>query len=567
MSSSCFGQIDMDKSEISRPIVTILNGSNYTLWSQRIKSFLIGRKLWRIITGDIVKPIREINESDTKYAERLEDWDSKNHQIITWFCNTSISSIHIQFADLDTAKDIWDFLANRYKTTGLAHYYQLLTTLNTLKQESGQSVNDFLAIVQPIWNQLTQAKISDDHLHLIQVLMALRPEYESVRAALLHRDPLPTLDTAVKEILFEETRLCLVKPHLSEVALAITQPRSTSSSVLCKNCRSSDHTFANCPTVECRYCHKHGHILENCPTRPSRPKGDWTKSKYSLKSGSSVVAAAASSNESSSPFVTVGDLEAILKQVIPSYSPSSTACHSSSFDTSQPFFTDSSLELFPFPTTDSSDELIVSDPSTTPASLESASSEDFVPPLRRSSRVLQDVPILVMVSMLAYFCFLEQLLVSELGPHALAISLPFACVLGLLASMIASTMGNSSFSSYGFAISVSQSYIWAYASFQFALVILFSHVFYSVLGVSPVFSILLSSFTGFGISISMNSLLIEYLRWRARRTLRSVQLNQSQQQNEARNIVGVEDGDDTRQQDLENQIQDPNPLQHGQNHS
>ncbi|XP_042460491.1 uncharacterized protein LOC122044007, partial [Zingiber officinale] len=169
-------------------------------------------------------------------------------------------------------------------------------------------------------------------------------------------------------------------------------------------------------------------------------------------------------------------------------------------------------------------------------------------------KVLQDVPILVMVSMLAYFCFLEQLLVSELGPHALAISLPFACVLGLLASMIASTM-------------VSQSYIWAYASFQFALVILFSHVFYSVLGVSPVFSILLSSFTGFGISISMNSLLIEYLRWRARRTLRSVQLNQSQQQNEARNIVGVEDGDDTRQQDLENQIQDPNPLQHGQNHS
>ncbi|XP_074556360.1 uncharacterized protein LOC141812213 isoform X2 [Curcuma longa] len=169
-------------------------------------------------------------------------------------------------------------------------------------------------------------------------------------------------------------------------------------------------------------------------------------------------------------------------------------------------------------------------------------------------RVWQDVPILVVVSMLAYFCFLEQLLVSELGPRALAISLPFGCVLGLLASMIASTM-------------VSQSYIWAYASFQFALVILFAHVFYSVLRLSPVLSVLLSSFTGFGISISTNSLLIEYLRWKARRNLRSVQLNQSQQQNETRNLAGVENGDDTRQQDLENQIQDPNPLQHGQNHS
>ncbi|KAJ6756624.1 hypothetical protein OIU79_028917 [Salix purpurea] len=56
-------------------------------------------------------------------------------------------------------------------------------------------------------------------------------------------------------------------------------------------------------------------------------------------------------------------------------------------------------------------------------------------------RVWQDVPVLVMVSMLAYFCFLEQLLVSDLGPRALAISLPFSCVLGLLSSMIATTMG------------------------------------------------------------------------------------------------------------------------------
>uniref|UniRef100_A0A5K0ZM71 Uncharacterized protein n=1 Tax=Nymphaea colorata TaxID=210225 RepID=A0A5K0ZM71_9MAGN len=35
--------------------------------------------------------------------------------------------------------------------------------------------------------------------------------------------------------------------------------------------------------------------------------------------------------------------------------------------------------------------------------------------------------------------------------------------------------------------------------------------------VHPILSVLLSSFTGFGIAISTNSLLIEYLRWRARR--------------------------------------------------
>ncbi|KAL4200579.1 hypothetical protein AMTRI_Chr02g254270 [Amborella trichopoda] len=119
-------------------------------------------------------------------------------------------------------------------------------------------------------------------------------------------------------------------------------------------------------------------------------------------------------------------------------------------------------------------------------------------------RVWQDVPVLVMVSMLAYFCFLEQLLVANKGSSALAISLPFSCVLGLLSSMIASTM-------------VSKSYIWAYASFQFALVILFAHIFYTILKVKAILSVLLSSFTGFGIAISTNSLIVEYLRWKARR--------------------------------------------------
>ncbi|KAL0368869.1 UNVERIFIED_CONTAM: hypothetical protein Scaly_1105800 [Sesamum calycinum] len=98
----------------------------------------------------------------------------------------------------------------------------------------------------------------------------------------------------------------------------------------------------------------------------------------------------------------------------------------------------------------------------------------------------------------------EGIKVSDMGPRALAISLPFSCVLGLLSSMIASTM-------------VSKSYIWAYASFQFAIVILFAHIFYAVLNVNAILSVLLSSFTGFGIAISTNSLLVEYLRWRASR--------------------------------------------------
>ncbi|XP_066369820.1 uncharacterized protein [Miscanthus floridulus] len=149
-------------------------------------------------------------------------------------------------------------------------------------------------------------------------------------------------------------------------------------------------------------------------------------------------------------------------------------------------------------------------------------------------RFWQDIPILVMVSMLAYFCFLEQLLVTNLQSRALAISLPFSCVLGLLSSMIASTM-------------VSKSYLWAYASFQFVIVILFAHIFYNVLRVNPVLAVLLSSFTGFGIAISTNSLLVEYLRWRARRNHRLAQQAANAAQHQESGNDGANDNDGAQQ--------------------
>ncbi|CAA2982671.1 binding [Olea europaea subsp. europaea] len=130
-------------------------------------------------------------------------------------------------------------------------------------------------------------------------------------------------------------------------------------------------------------------------------------------------------------------------------------------------------------------------------------------------RVWQEVPILVIVGMLAYFCFLEQLLVNRMGTGAIAISLPFSCVLGLLSSMTSSTM-------------VKRRFVWVYASIQFALVVLFAHIFYSLVHVQPVLSILLSTFAGFGVAMSGSSILVEFLRWRRRRAA----TNQNQMSNQ-----------------------------------
>ncbi|TKW36713.1 hypothetical protein SEVIR_1G000200v4 [Setaria viridis] len=96
-------------------------------------------------------------------------------------------------------------------------------------------------------------------------------------------------------------------------------------------------------------------------------------------------------------------------------------------------------------------------------------------------RVWHGTPILVIISMLAYFCFLEQLLVGDHGTAALAISLPFACVLGLFSSLTTTKM-------------VSRRYV----------------------RMQAVIAIILSTFAGFSVAICTNSVLLQILKWRAR---------------------------------------------------
>uniref|UniRef100_A0A6N2L1Z0 RING-CH-type domain-containing protein n=1 Tax=Salix viminalis TaxID=40686 RepID=A0A6N2L1Z0_SALVM len=117
--------------------------------------------------------------------------------------------------------------------------------------------------------------------------------------------------------------------------------------------------------------------------------------------------------------------------------------------------------------------------------------------------VWPEVPVLAIVSILAYFCFLEQLLVGKMGTGAIAISLPFSFVLGLLSSLFSSTM-------------VNRRFVWVYASVQFSLIVLFAHIFYTLFNVQAVLAILLATFSGFGVPMSGSSILVELLRWRRR---------------------------------------------------
>ena len=75
--------------------------------------------------------------------------------------------------------------------------------------------------------------------------MALTQDFEPVRAALLHRVPLPSLESALTELISEETRLEIGKiSHMADTV----------------------HAVPTVPTLDkpfCRFCRQNGHVTKD----------------------------------------------------------------------------------------------------------------------------------------------------------------------------------------------------------------------------------------------------------------------------------------------------------------
>jgi hypothetical protein len=73
----------MAQNEIIYHVQTVLDGTNYMVWSLYIRSFLKGHKLWLYVTEEVKKPVKRASKTYEAFTTRLIDWDSNHHKILT----------------------------------------------------------------------------------------------------------------------------------------------------------------------------------------------------------------------------------------------------------------------------------------------------------------------------------------------------------------------------------------------------------------------------------------------------------------------------------------------------
>ncbi|RVX00672.1 Retrovirus-related Pol polyprotein from transposon TNT 1-94 [Vitis vinifera] len=237
--------------------------------------------LWHYCTGAMTIPVKGASEEDAVFLSRMIEWDSHNHMILTWIRNTSIPSISNLLGSFDDAKSAWDMLTKRYSTTHGSMKYQLVVELHQLRQEPGQSINDYYDQLRFIWDQIDlsdptwgcstdaqQYATIRDEFRLYEFLMSLHKDFEPIRGQLLNRSPAPSLDTAVNELVREEARLATLQAQNKLNILAITpstplieQPQQLGDFSGSSNRRKQTNKKF------CNYCKRPGHTIETCYRR------------------------------------------------------------------------------------------------------------------------------------------------------------------------------------------------------------------------------------------------------------------------------------------------------------
>ncbi|CAN1300326.1 hypothetical protein LINPERPRIM_LOCUS24550, partial [Linum perenne] len=256
-------------------------------------------------------------------ALTLEAWETNDAKVFSWLIGSMETSIAMTLRNFDTAAEAWDHLRRSYSQVNASRIFEVEYALARLDQ-GDMDVRSFLLAAQTLWTEqdflassLLPSTVSieirqerersrqEKHRNrVLQFLMKLRPEFETIRAHLIGTNN-TDMDSVMGELVRAETRLQTqakidgvasdncgsvfaatpgrnfnssgrppFTPHRPQIGQFTPSGHLTSSGqgdIKCRHCGEIGHMVSVCRKRNyCNYCKRSGHIITECRTKQRR---------------------------------------------------------------------------------------------------------------------------------------------------------------------------------------------------------------------------------------------------------------------------------------------------------
>jgi hypothetical protein len=248
-----------------------LDGSNYRLWVDQMKNFLMVSQLWMIVSGTETCPPKPSSQPSDVTSSDFQVWKKDRKEYMDWMnksfkaagllvsCMSPEVKVYVRDVSEDPVK-IWETLKTTFIKPTSAPRFQAYQDLFSIKKDASETLDSVINRVDEqvrIIKSLTPDPFTLDNLYddlsSMTIITSLPHDFSTVVNTLAVMDK------------FSKTEVIQSLRNLE------SSTRQSSSSVLVANTPSSSHQKQarppqpnNKPRPSCTFCKKLGHVEEKC---------------------------------------------------------------------------------------------------------------------------------------------------------------------------------------------------------------------------------------------------------------------------------------------------------------
>ncbi|KAJ5111482.1 hypothetical protein N7532_002017 [Penicillium argentinense] len=177
-------------SKIFQEMLPLTGSDNFATWKRLITSYLKARQVWDVVSGDLQRPDclfkavrqRAIDvrlEVEIQAFERHREWSRREAEAYHTIFRYLSPNISMHVVGLETSRDLWNELEERYRRMELATFCELFAQLRETTGDSCASAREFVDRVRMLVHRLNAIAPGSigDRAHIAMLLTQIGPEY------------------------------------------------------------------------------------------------------------------------------------------------------------------------------------------------------------------------------------------------------------------------------------------------------------------------------------------------------------------------------------------------------